>query len=63
MARNKGETDRQRIIRWYKDDIFDYNQEIGKLQRLIRSIQSRIEELEIKEMEENDIKRRLPQES
>ena len=60
MARKKGESDRQRIIRWYKDDIKDYKLKIIKYTSLVKTITERIEELTIKDREENDIVGGLP---
>ena len=60
MARSTGETDRQRIIRWYRDDLKDYRLKIIKYTSLIETIQERIEALEEKDRVEHDIVGGLP---
>ena len=60
MARRKGESDRQRIIRWYRDDLKDYRLKVIKYTSLIETIQERIEALEEKDKEEYDIVGGLP---
>ena len=60
MARRKGESDRQRIIRWYRDDLKDYRLKVIKYTSLIETIQERIEALEEKDKVEYDIVGGLP---
>ena len=60
MARRKGESDRQRIIRWYRDDLKDYRLKVIKYTSLIETIQERIEALEEKDRIEHDIVGGLP---
>ena len=60
MARRKGESDRQRIIRWYRDDLKDYRLKVIKYTSLIETIQERIEALEEKDRVEYDIVGGLP---
>ena len=62
----KGRTDRQRIIEWLKDDLNYYRLNEGEItefgsvinEKLIKAVESRIEELEKKE---NADKWRLPE--
>ena len=60
MSRESGRkytSDRQKIIEWYREDVQRYRRMIGKeteygtivTERLIRNIENRIKELEIKE--------------
>ena len=68
MSRKSGQrlTDRQRIIEWYKEDVQRYKRMIGEeteygtivTEKLIRSVENRIQELEIKE-KLDDIEREL----
>ena len=60
MARSTGETDRQRIIRWYRDDLKKYRLKVIKYTSLIETIQERIEALEEKDKVEYDIVGGLP---
>ena len=60
MARSKRESDRQRIIRWYRDDLKDYRLKVIKYTSLIETIQERIEALEEKDKVEYDIVGGLP---
>ena len=60
MARRKGESDRQRIIRWYRDDLKKYRLKVIKYTSLIETIQERIEALEEKDKVEYDIVGGLP---
>ena len=67
---DKPKSDRQRVIEWYKEDIYTYNKKIEKYSRLIRTIREiirtireRIEALEKKELEEHDTTRELLTES
>jgi hypothetical protein len=60
MARSTGETDRQRIIRWYRDDLKKYRLKVIKYTSLIETIQERIEALEEKDRIEHDIVGGLP---
>ena len=69
MSRKSGQkytSDRQRIIEWYREDIKRYRGLIGQeteygtivSEKLIKNIENRIEELEIKE-KEDDTRREL----
>ena len=60
---DKPKSDRQRVIEWYKEDIYTYNKKIEKYSRLIRTTRERIEALEKKELEEHDTTRELLTES
>ena len=62
-------SERQRIIEWYESDIERYRGMIGEVteyktlvtQKLIDSVQERVDELKEKERKWNDTRRRLSQ--
>ena len=66
---DKPKSNRQRIIEWYESDIERYKGMIGEVteyktlvtQKLIDSVQERVDELKEKERKWNDTRRRLSQ--
>ena len=43
---DKPKSDRQRVIEWYKEDIYTYNEKIKKYSRLVKTIRERTRRFE-----------------